>query len=145
MITHRAVFPANIETLYEMLSWVKERTLPMHFSVADFRKLEIAIEEMLVNIIHHAYREKKDEITLICQLYPNDRVELCIKDTGPPFNPLSIEKQILPSSNLENTEEGGLGIYLMRRFLDEVRYERQEPYNVLTLIKKIKGIPQDEQ
>lgn len=130
-------FQADIHTLPSMLDWVRECLLQGEFESAAIRKIELAVEEALVNVIRYAYQEQKGAIELTCRFYPEDRIELTIKDKGPPFNPLKREQKIDPAAPLEEREEGGLGILLMREYMDEVHYERQGPNNVLTLTKKI--------
>ena len=59
-----------------------------------------------------------------------------ITDSGIPFDPTQKEEADI-SLSVEEREIGGLGIHLVRQIMDEVRYERKDDKNVLTLIKTI--------
>lgn len=138
MQVREKIFPADIEMLTYMMKWVRDRIREAGFSETHGKKLEVALEEALVNIIHYAYQHKKGKIDLQCFCYL-DRVEFKIKDQGFPFNPLLLNPDFEGLSNtpLEERQEGGLGIFLIRQYMDDIRYERNESYNILTLIKKI--------
>jgi len=131
-----AEFQADMQTLDQMLQWVRKFLIQGEFPEIHIRKIELAVEEAIVNVIHYAYHDRKGPIELICSLYPQDRMELIIKDQGPAFNPLMQKQKINPEASLEEREEGGLGILLMREYMDDVHYKRNDPYNVLTFVKK---------
>jgi serine/threonine-protein kinase RsbW len=131
-------FQAEMQMLEAMMHWIRERIDEMGFSVSDSRKIQIAMEEALVNVILHAYKEGRGQVELICDRAPSERIAFIIKDMGPSFNPLLQTPKLPPiDTPLEEHEEGGLGILFIREYMDEVHYERHHPYNVLTLIKVI--------
>ena len=134
---HSLTCPASLDQLSSMMKWVRDQAAACHLAEVDIRKLELALEEAIVNVINHAYKETKGAIELTSYLYPRQRIELILKDRGFPFNPLLQVKSLYDVESLEECEEGGLGILLMRRYVDEIHYERQHPYNVLTLIKRV--------
>jgi anti-sigma regulatory factor (Ser/Thr protein kinase) len=121
-------FLANLETLPAMMHWIEECINLLKLPPPDTRKVKLALEEAIVNVIHHAYQSQKGKLDLIFHLYPK-RIKFVLKDKGLPFDPLS--------SINEKKEEGGLGILLMREYMDEIYYKRSDPYNCLTLVKKI--------
>lgn len=120
-----------------MLFWIKEQLIQMGFERPTIRKVELASEEALVNIIRHAYKQRSGHIEIQVTIYPKNRVEIAIRDQGPPFNPLEEERRIDPAIPLEERQEGGLGILLIRKYMDEVLYRREKDLNILTLIKKV--------
>ena len=135
-IEHR-VFPAKLEDLESMIGWIRSR---IHGSIPkdnDRRKIELAMEEALVNVIFHAYprHSRRALLEIIIQHLEDQSLEFKIIDKGLPFNPLlQVTK---PNTKApEEREEGGLGILFIRRCMDEVHYERHHPFNILTLIKK---------
>jgi anti-sigma regulatory factor (Ser/Thr protein kinase) len=128
-----------------MLDWICNHLSEMEFNSTTLRKIELASEEALVNIIRHAYQERPEIIEIKLKLFPKSHVEISIQDSGPPFNPLKVKEPDL-TSNLEERAMGGLGIHFIKKNMDEVRYHRLENANVLILIKKISnysdtGIP----
>ena len=77
---------------------------------------------------------------MICQVLveavKSEKVVFTISDSGIPFDPTQ-KAEADTTLSAEEREIGGLGIHLVRQIMDEVRYERYENKNVLTLIKKI--------
>lgn len=135
MANHR-VFPARMEKLSQMIEWIREHLTSMSFDDAAIRKVELASEEALVNIIRHGYKKQAGQIEIEFHHSP-DQAEIILKDAGPPFNPLLEEIELNHDSSLEEREEGGLGILFMREYMDEVRYRRESNQNILTLIKRL--------
>ena len=96
-------------------------------------ELNLAIEEAVTNII--SYSSGKGDIEINAKK-KTDRVIVTLKDNGKPFDPTStIEPDI--SSTPNDRPIGGLGIFLVRRLMDEVSYDRKDGVNILTLIKKL--------
>lgn len=121
-----------------MLSWIRGAFKEAGFDESMVRKLELAMEEALVNIIHHAYHDKPGDIDILISSTPGEGVTVTLKDEGPAFDPLKQNSQSLDASTpLEEIEEGGLGILFMKQYMDEILYERQGPYNILKLTKKL--------
>ncbi len=129
------IFLAQVEQLRSMLEWIRTCLAKMEWDASTLRKVDLASEEALINIIRHAYRGQSEKIEIEVKLFPKSHAEITIRDNGPPFNPLKAEQPDL-SSSLEQREAGGLGIYLMRQSMDEVRYRRDGDKNILTLVKK---------
>ena len=98
--------------------------------------LNLVIEEAVVNVINYAYpKEEHQHIYLSAHLHEGSIV-LVLTDTGKEFDPtLAPEADITLST--EEREIGGLGIFLIRQIMNEVRYERIDGKNVLTLEKKL--------
>ena len=132
----KQVFIAKIEELRPMLQWIELTLTKMEFDQKTLRKIELASEESLVNIIRHAYKEKPETIEIDIRAFPKSHVEISIKDTGPPFNPLEINA-IDPNLSIDERQPGGLGIHFIKNNMDEVRYKREQDTNVLVLIKKV--------
>ncbi|MBS3905007.1 MAG: ATP-binding protein [Simkania sp.] len=133
-------FQARKEYLAHMIAWVHERIQNMAFQETDRLKIELAMEEALVNIIMHAYpyHSTRAILEIVILLRANQSVEFTILDKGRPFNPLLQAGKLHIHIDLEKREEGGLGILFMRHCMDEVHYQRQHPFNILTLVKKMK-------
>lgn len=133
-MTDQLFIDAKLENLSDALDWAREEARRAGFSASEMRKIELALEEAIVNIIKHAYRNYSGQIDLKCQSDATG-IQFTIKDKGPPFDPLKqVQKTDYPVT-LDDKKEGGLGIFLIRHYMDIVHYERQEPYNVLRLRK----------
>ena len=98
--------------------------------------LTLVLEEAVVNIINYAYpKEDHESIYLSAKLH-NDSIILVLTDTGKEFDPtMAPEADITLSA--DERPIGGLGIFLIRQILNEVKYERIDGKNVLTLEKKL--------
>ena len=97
--------------------------------------VELAVDEACSNIIEHAYGvENGGEIECTCTA-ANDCLTVILRDHGKPFDPSSVAEPNL-SSGLEKRPPGGLGVYLIRQLMDEVRFESLgEAGNLLTMVK----------
>lgn len=122
-------FPAKLDYLREMIQLIKEQAFHYISDNTKLFHLELACEEALMNVISHAYKNGDGELTLICRT-GEDSLEVIIRDSGVPFNPLTVTKET-PLKN--KTAEGGLGIVLLLHSADDVNYRRLNEQNILTL------------
>lgn len=137
LMTEAAQFIAKLEMLPSMLGWVRVRLCETAISTADRNKFEVASEEILVNVIKYAYKEKQQgSLEMIWKVLPS-LVSLTVVDFGRPFNPLKDNKQLKKSSSIEMQEEGGLGILLVKRLVDKVEYVFANGANQCTISQKI--------
>ena len=120
-----------------MLQWIRNELESIGLDAASIRKMEIASEEAIVNIIQHANLGKLGKIELDIHLVHGCQIEIIIRDSGAPFDPLEQHVAFDTHSALEERKIGGLGILFMRQYVDEVRYKREKSENVLILVKKI--------
>ena len=105
-------------------------------SLKDGLVLRLACEEIVMNITSYAYPDDV-EGSLDVELEKTDHhISLCFKDGGVPFNPL---EQKSPDTKLSWKQRhiGGLGIYLVIKKMDAVRYAYADNHNVLTIEKNI--------
>ena len=101
----------------------------------EIQVLRLACEEIIMNVTSYAYPEGVDGF-LDVDIQKTDRMTIRFEDGGVPFNPLEQEK---PDTGLSWNKRriGGLGIFLFRRKMDDVRYAYVDHKNVLTIEKKI--------
>lgn len=121
--------------LPKAMDWVRSSLKETPLSQTERNQVELALEEAIVNILSHAFDVQKGKVELTFHQTSN-KIEFELKDRGKAFNPLEHEQKI-QDVPLEKRKEGGLGILLMRAYLDDVHYRRQGEFNILTLIKKI--------
>ena len=97
--------------------------------------LRLACEEIVMNVTSYAYPEGVDGF-LDVTIQKTDRIVIHFEDGGMPFNPL---EQKTPNTKLswKKRRIGGLGIFLLRRKMDDVRYVYENHKNVLTIEKVI--------
>ena len=94
------------------------------------KKFEVAAEEAIVNILHYS---QASEVELKMK---NEKLKiiLTLTDDGIAFDPTA---HVPNEKATDERQVGGMGIHLIRQIVDEIRYERSEEKNILTLVKKI--------
>ena len=102
-------------------------------------QINIAIDELYGNIASYAYGEGSGEVTVAVD-YDSDAgaVSISFQDEGKPFNPLESGDPDVTLSARER-KVGGLGIFLVRKSMDDVRYEYRDGKNILTIRKTLQG------
>lgn len=97
--------------------------------------LNLALEEVLANIISYGYDNAGEHDILIRFSIQPGELTMEIEDDGLAFNPLNQPAPDL-AKPLEERQAGGLGIFLIRKVIDQVEYRRENGKNILTLKKK---------
>jgi serine/threonine-protein kinase RsbW len=130
-----AIFPARYENLDDMCQFAAQAAKDAGMDGNEVCAVELAVDEACSNIIEHAYGlDKGGEIECTCTA-ANDCLTVILRDHGKPFNLSSVTEPDL-SSGLEKRPLGGLGVFLMRQLMDEVRFEALgEAGNLLTMVK----------
>jgi anti-sigma regulatory factor (Ser/Thr protein kinase) len=132
------VFQAHLRELDKIMAWVREGIQKSHLNTTDGRKVEIAIEEAVVNVIHYAYGSPPGLLEIKYQIdEKKHHLIFELRDQGVPFNPIEKKKEPNPELSASDREIGGLGIYFMCEMVDQVHYKREGETNVLTLVKSI--------
>ncbi len=131
-------FPASLDHLYQMLSFIREFVEGMGFNTSDLSKIELAAEEAIVNIISYGYSSHQGNIEITCQSPNPETVHITIKDDGIPYNPVANHKE-KSKLDLNNCTVGGYGIYFIVKIMDDVKYTREDNSNVLMLVKRKKN------
>lgn len=131
-------FPAALDQLESVQIFVLEQLKGYSYSEHVRAQLDVAVEEIFVNIAHYAYPPDQPGWALIrCQVDPDPtRITIQFIDHGVPFNPLAKQDADITLS-AEERQIGGLGILMVKRSMDEVRYDYEDGQNILTLVKKI--------
>lgn len=132
-------FPGRYDSLVKVSEFVIQAAKEAGLANADTYAVELAVDEACCNIIDHAYGgEGKGELQ--CSVIVNEgELTIILRDDGKPFDPESIPT---PEFNvpLEKLKSRGVGLYLMRRLMDEIDYKfSKNNGNILTMIKRIKG------
>ena len=97
--------------------------------------LNLALEEAVSNVILYAYPEgTKGEVTIQAVVW-EERIDFTVSDNGVPFDPTDAPEPDI-SADVSDRPVGGLGIYLVKRIMDEVSYARKDGKNILSMTKK---------
>jgi len=98
--------------------------------------LTLALEECASNIVNHALERDATRSFYIAFEKVGGQMVIELRDAGPAFDPTTIPDRI-PSPEDDDEPPGGWGIQLVRRYVDEIQYQRLVSENVLRLIKNI--------
>ena len=127
--------PAILTNLEIFIDFVLKESEQMHFDKNLQAKLRLATEEIIVNIISYAYPDREGDITVsVGHVLKPSGLLVEISDQGTPFNPLSKTSPDL-TVPIKDRQIGGLGIYLLKELMDDVRYRYEAGRNVLTFTK----------
>jgi len=124
---------AGIENLRSFVRFVSDCAQSRGFSEKRTREIEIAVEEALVNIFHYAYPQRQGDVTITCKMGENQTLVIEIEDTGIFFDLTSIPEPDL-CSDVQHRKIGGLGIFLIRKMVNELHYRRESGRNILIMI-----------
>ena len=135
----KIVFAANFEYLDEIREFVGEQARQVGFSDKEIYAIQLAADEASTNIIEHAYAGVENgKIEIECTI-DDGELKIVMCDRGKPFNPSSVPEPNV-KADLSDRQIGGLGMYLMRKLMDEVSYETSADMgNILTMVKR-KGV-----
>jgi anti-sigma regulatory factor (Ser/Thr protein kinase) len=130
------ILPAKLENLDSMIKFIMDEADALGFDEKNRFQIRLAAEEILVNIINYAYPDKPGDIEITLTPKENKGLEIEVVDWGFAFNPLAQEEP-KTCAPLEERKIGGLGIFLTRKVMNDVRYRRDNDRNIMTLIKKL--------
>ncbi len=123
---------ATLENLDAALQFVDGQAEAAGLELGKINKLSLVIEEAFVNVCSYAYPQGTGFVELDC-IDEQSSFVMEISDTGEPFDILSLPNPDT-SLDIEEREIGGLGIFFIRQFTDEVHYRRDGNRNVLRMV-----------
>lgn len=98
--------------------------------------LNLVLEEAVVNVINYAYPKEEHQSIYLSASLREGSIVLILTDTGKEFDP-TMAPDVDITLSADEREIGGLGIFLIRQIMNEVKYERIDGKNILTLEKKL--------
>jgi serine/threonine-protein kinase RsbW len=127
---------ARRENLAALLDFTDDACARAGLQASDAYAVRLAVEEVCANLIAHGYRDGPPGPVHLRIAPEPDAVVVCIADRAPPFDPVRAPTPPL-DADWGARPIGGLGIYLVKQLMDEVRYESfAGGGNQLTLVKK---------
>ncbi len=128
---------AKTEALDTVTDFVEEKLAPYDCPMRTMLQLRLAIEEIFVNIASYAYSPAEGDAEIRCEVLEDPlRVVIQFLDGGQPFDPLAREDADTSEEALMS-REGGLGILLVKKTMDDVQYFYENGKNILTIVKKL--------
>ena len=138
MVSHKYSFElendlSELETLCQHLNKFGQA---IGLSEACITDINICLDELFTNIVSYGFEDDLEHIIQVTMNLDNQVLTLSIEDDGIPFNPLEKKDPEVPA-DLVDVRIGGLGIHIVKKLMDDIRYQRKQGKNKLTMKKSI--------
>ncbi len=135
----KKIFLAELDKFDGMMDFIRTAAETSGLSLMEINKIELALEEAIVNVINYAYPQKDQDSVLelefqIIEENSQKKLKYVMTDAGIAFDPLKKETPDI-NADLEDRPIGGLGIFMIKKIMNEVFYSRTDSKNILTMIK----------
>ena len=128
---------ARVDSLPQVLAFVDEYLESLDCSMKVQMQIDVAVEEIFVNIASYAYIPEEGPATVRFETtQPPVSVIVSFLDRGVPYDPLAKPDPDLDQP-LQKRRRGGLGIYMVKQYMDGIEYEYRDGQNILTLKKTL--------
>ncbi len=129
------ILTAEVDRMDDVLDFINAELESHDVPMKTIMQIDIAVEELFVNIAHYAYNPEVGEATVTVDVQDAPPcVAVRFTDRGKPYDPLSREDPDV-TLGLEEREIGGLGIYMVKKSMDEITYTYEDGQNILTIRK----------
>jgi serine/threonine-protein kinase RsbW len=131
--------PGTLDSLAQISDFITDATARAGLDDHAAWQVQLAVDEAATNIIQHGYEDaKRGDIELAWRL-DGDELVVTLRDYGRRFNPDDVPAPDI-TSPLEERQAGGLGLYIMSRLMDTVRFDFDDAQgNLLTMVKRVAG------
>jgi anti-sigma regulatory factor (Ser/Thr protein kinase) len=127
--------PGTLDSLELIGKYVMEAAHEAGLDRKDAYRLRLAVDELATNVVMHGYQEAGLTGTIsVWADIDSNRLVICIEDAGIPYDPTATPAPDDLDEPLEDREIGGLGVFLARRGVDELHYERVDDHNRSILV-----------
>lgn len=137
-LSRSLTLPNDVHTTPQLAAFVDDICNTLGFSNSQKLQMNLAVEEAVVNVMNYAYPKGASGDVQIDALANDERLKFTITDAGMPFDPTACPEADI-SLSADERPIGGLGIHLVRHYMDSVNYERMNDRNIFTLRKRIKS------
>jgi serine/threonine-protein kinase RsbW len=129
------VLAATLNNFENFMTFIDNQLMNVQIDYSDRTKILTACEEIIVNIIHYAYKQSEGNLEIRIFFTPH-AITLTFADSGIPFDPLAKPDADI-NAPIDERQTGGLGILMVKKLMDEVKYEYKDSKNNFTIIKYI--------
>jgi sigma-B regulation protein RsbU (phosphoserine phosphatase) len=127
----------KVEEISKVNAMIDQACELWNIDVAHGHKINLALEEIVSNIINYSFTNDKTHLVNISMQLIGNRVCVQVTDDGKAFNPLKKKDPDSLDKPLEKREIGGLGIYFVKQFMDNIEYRREDGKNILFFEKEL--------
>ena len=129
---------ASIDNLGQVLCFIDEQLETINCPLREQMKIDVAVEEIFVNIASYAYAPDSGNTTVRIEIEKNPLAAvITFVDSGVPYDPLEKADPDV-SLSLHEREIGGLGIFMVKKSMDSMTYQYEKGQNVLHIRKILK-------
>ena len=129
--------PADRKNIPAVIEFVNQELDAMGCSPKAEAQIDIAIDEIYSNIVKYGYEEEGGEVTVSFDVSEEPlAMTLSFRDEGKPFNPLERRDPDVTLS-AKDRKIGGLGIFMVKKSMDDIHYEYRDGKNILTIRKTL--------
>lgn len=126
---------ASTKHLSEVRDFVAKHAKNFGFGKQDVADIRLAVDEAYTNIIKHAYKNDKRKSVDIELGYNSNELWISLLDTGNAFDPSNYSKPDV-RQKIKEKKRGGVGVYLIRELMDDVKYHTKGSVNEIRMTKK---------
>ena len=131
------IVEAKLDNLAQVLQFVDSRLEEEDCPIGVQMKIDVAVDELFVNIASYAYAPGSGSATVRMEVEEDPKtVVITFVDCGVPYDPLAKEDPDVTLS-INDREIGGLGIFMVKKSMDDMIYAYENGQNVLTIRKRI--------
>ena len=128
---------AKVSNLDDALAFVDGELAALDCLMKTQMQIDVAVEELFVNIAHYAYAPGSGSVTLRVETRRDPKsVTITFIDGGKPYDPLANPDPDVTLS-AEERQIGGLGVFMVKKSMDDMKYEYRDGQNILTITKKL--------
>ena len=131
---HTITIPASTEYLNRVRGFVAELAKTSGFSDEDVEEIRLAVDEACTNVIKHAYNNNSTGQIKVKVTVNGRQLDISLFDSGNAFDPETYTSPNL-QERVRRKKRGGMGIYLIRKFMDKVEYRRSDACNEICMTK----------
>lgn len=133
----KLILDAEVERMDDVIDFINAALEEHDVSMKTIMQIDIAVEELFVNIAHYAYHPEIGQATIEVDVEGEPPCAVIrFIDKGKPYDPLGKEDPDV-TLGVEDREIGGLGIYMVKKSMDEVSYAYEDGQNKLTIRKRL--------
>ncbi|NGP89125.1 ATP-binding protein [Fodinibius halophilus] len=133
--TYSISVQASTEHLSEVRDFVAKHASEFGFAPQDVDDIRLAVDEAYTNIIKHAYKNDRQKSVDIELGYNSQKFWISLLDTGDAFDPSNYSKPDV-RQKIKEKKRGGVGVYLIRKLMDDVEYQTKGSVNEIRMTKK---------
>ena len=126
---------AKVENLNDVMAFVDAELEKLDCPMRAQMQIDVAVEELFVNIAHYAYAPGEGDAQITVRA-ADGMVEIEFRDSGVPYDPLAKADPDV-SLSAEERQIGGLGIFMVKKTMDDMVYHYMDGQNVFKIRKKL--------